>query len=371
MKMNKFKGFDEWVQIFMGGKQIDSEGVEHDGDALVDAAVQKFSAAHHEPPLVFGHPKDDSPAYGWVEELRAEESGKGKVLLARFKDVADGVEDLIKAGRYKKRSAAFYPDGSLRHVGFLGAVPPAVKGLEDLKFNDGEPTTFEFYDYKTSLIARILGKFREYLIEKEGLEKADQVIDSWEVDSLKEEANRDEPVEALFSQSTDEEKEESAMGDSKTEKTFTQADLDAAREEAKEKGKQAAQATFAEQQKQKTRGDALARIKEFCEKAMKDGGPPPALLDAGLQQFLEGLDCHSVIEFSEEKKATGLDWFLENFEKVVSPQFGEHANSEDIPDMDDANEIARLAIQFQEAEAEAGRTISMTEAVNHVTKKKS
>jgi len=33
----------------------------------------------------------------------------------------------------------------LRHVGFLGAMPPAIKGLADLKFTEGgETMTFEF-----------------------------------------------------------------------------------------------------------------------------------------------------------------------------------------------------------------------------------
>ena len=35
---------------------------------------------------------------------------------------------------YEKRSASFYPDGRLRHVGFLGAAPPAVKGLAGIAF---------------------------------------------------------------------------------------------------------------------------------------------------------------------------------------------------------------------------------------------
>jgi hypothetical protein len=38
------------------------------------------------------------------------------------------------------------PDGSLklRHVGFLGAVPPEVKGLRDVKFAEAGFQTFEF-----------------------------------------------------------------------------------------------------------------------------------------------------------------------------------------------------------------------------------
>jgi hypothetical protein len=50
----------------------------------------------------------------------------------------------VKAGRFKKRSVAFKQneDGSLkmplelRHIGFLGAALPAVKGLRDVKFSN-------------------------------------------------------------------------------------------------------------------------------------------------------------------------------------------------------------------------------------------
>ena len=58
-------------------------------------------------------------------------------MEAHFKQVAPEFESLVKSGRFKKRSAAFYQDGSLRHVGWLGAVPPAVKGLADVAFQDG------------------------------------------------------------------------------------------------------------------------------------------------------------------------------------------------------------------------------------------
>jgi len=56
---------------------------------------------------------------------------------------------MVNKGRYKKISASFYSPnypfnpapGSyyLKHVGFLGAVPPAVKGLGDARFSTPTP----------------------------------------------------------------------------------------------------------------------------------------------------------------------------------------------------------------------------------------
>ena len=143
--MPDFKGFDDWIPIFKGGEQRDNQGRLHDGDALIDKAISMFGLNQHEAPIVIGHPKNNDPAFGWVKDLKKI----GNVLYAKFKDVVPEFENLVKRGLFKKRSASFYPDGSIRHVGFLGAIPPAVKGLADLKFAEGEKImNFEFDESK-------------------------------------------------------------------------------------------------------------------------------------------------------------------------------------------------------------------------------
>ena len=144
--MAKLKGFGDWIEIFKGGKQIDKNGIERDGDWLIDRAMEAFNPSYHEPPLVIGHPKHDDPAYGWVKELQTKVVGGVKRLYARFRDVVPEFEQIVKDGRYKKRSAAFYSDGRLRHVGWLGAMPPGVKGLADVAFDEEgeEVIAFEF-----------------------------------------------------------------------------------------------------------------------------------------------------------------------------------------------------------------------------------
>ena len=37
-----------WFPIFKGGKQTDSNGVEHDGNELIDKAVSSFDINKHE-----------------------------------------------------------------------------------------------------------------------------------------------------------------------------------------------------------------------------------------------------------------------------------------------------------------------------------
>jgi hypothetical protein len=95
---------------------------------------------------VLGHPENNMPAFGWIDGVKRE----GDVLFTRLKQVSAEFEQLVQRRRFKKRSVAFYktPNGlSLRHIGFLGAMPPEVKGLADVKlceFRDGEFQAIEF-----------------------------------------------------------------------------------------------------------------------------------------------------------------------------------------------------------------------------------
>ncbi len=130
-----------WIEVFRSGRQTDSAGTERNWtEADLNHAVASFDPSKHEPPVVIGHPKDNAPAFGWIDALKRE----GNVLLARLKQVAPEFSQMVQEGRFKKRSVSFYPDGTLRHVGFLGAMPPAVKGLKDIAFGEEVPV----YEYE-------------------------------------------------------------------------------------------------------------------------------------------------------------------------------------------------------------------------------
>lgn len=133
-----------WIDLCRTGTWVAKSGCQVTftaGD--LDAIVEGYDPKKREAPLVFGHPKDDAPAYGWVEALRRN----GDVLQGKFTQVADGVKELVAQGRYKKISIALFPDGkTLRHVGLLGAAAPAVSGLRSVKFEAEEcdAKVFEF-----------------------------------------------------------------------------------------------------------------------------------------------------------------------------------------------------------------------------------
>jgi len=336
-----FKGFNDWVEIFRGGRQTDSNGRTHDGNQLIRRAVRSFNTADHEPPLVVGHPKENAPAFGWVEKLKAATNGGTSVLMGKFKQVVPEFAALAKQGLYKKRSASFYPDGRLRHVGFLGAAPPAVKGLADLKFEDSEETIFNFDDPTG---------------EKERTMAGNEIIEflkfweRWKKDNVE----ITEPAPAT---------EETPAG-------FTEADLETAKtkaaDEAAKAEREKVEAEFAEKARKSAQDAREGEIKAWYDTNLKAGKVIPAWDKLGLRDFMLSLDAEEEMSFSDDAdKVSRLGWFksfMEGLPKLV--EFKEVATRDKDVNAsgDPQGKLIRLAtakvekgMDFQEAMIEAGR----------------
>lgn len=102
---------------------------------MLGEMARNYDPGYDEAPVVANH-EDEGEAKGWVERLRV----LGDYLVARLKDVNESFREKIKAGAWKKRSIRIHfggeeqTDASLKHVAFLGAVQPAVKGMPDIEF---------------------------------------------------------------------------------------------------------------------------------------------------------------------------------------------------------------------------------------------
>ncbi len=131
------------IRLFRPGAFTSSEGLKLSfSEADLAASAAAYDAARDPAPLVIGHPRINDPAYGWVDSLRVED-GELVAVPAR---VDASFAETVRAGRYARVSAQFYlPDDPanpapgtwyLRHVGFLGAQAPAVKGLGTVSFSD-------------------------------------------------------------------------------------------------------------------------------------------------------------------------------------------------------------------------------------------
>lgn len=142
------------IHIFRVGTHIANNGmsITFSADDLA-ATVAAYDPAKHEAPLVVGHPVIDDPAYGWVQSLAAV----GDDLEATPRQVEAAFAEMVNDERFNRISASFFLPTSpsnpvpgvyyIKHVGFLGAAAPAVKGLRKPTFNladSSESVTVEF-----------------------------------------------------------------------------------------------------------------------------------------------------------------------------------------------------------------------------------
>jgi hypothetical protein len=136
---------DNWIEVLKTGTHTASSGEKVNiDDAYLQRVAVNYDRSHHDAPLVLGHPADNSPALGWTEALKAE----GGKLLAKVKP-AESLREWVRDGLFKKVSASIYQDLDgrgpyLRHIGFLGATPPSIKGLSPFAFDDGDAVWVEF-----------------------------------------------------------------------------------------------------------------------------------------------------------------------------------------------------------------------------------
>lgn len=253
------------LHIFRAGTHTAQSGLTltfSENDLAATAAA--YDSAKHEAPLVVGHPATDDPAYGWVASLAM--SGDGLEAIPRQVDPEFAA--LVNAERFARISSSFFlPDAPsnpvpgvyyLRHVGFLGAAAPAVKGLRKPSFNlsdEAGTVTVEFsIPYEVSFVSEVQTK---------PAESTGQTVDY---------AARAAALE--------------------TENARLKADLDAER---------------AKQRK--------AEIAAFAEKLIAEGRLLPAD-KAGLVEFVAGVSSDSALEFADAAgqlvKTNHLAW-LEGF----------------------------------------------------------
>ncbi|CAB5521207.1 peptidase [Pseudomonas putida] len=197
------------LHIFKPGKHVAMSGDSINfSEADLAATVLAYDPARHEAPLVFGHPKHDAPAGGWVKSLATCADG----LEAVPHEIDPAFAELVANKRYKKISASFYhPDAPnnpvpgvyyLRHVGFLGAQPPSVKGLRPIELADAEEGVIEFADFGHETSASLWRRLRDWMIGQQGLEIADQIIPDWQINSLAEAARHEDEPHSSFSDPT-------------------------------------------------------------------------------------------------------------------------------------------------------------------------
>lgn len=124
-----------WTAIFKSGTHEDSHGRKRTWTIEeLDRIVWEYNQRNEKAPLVLGHPQSNGPAQGWIHKLRRSRD----VLEACFERVTNEVKEAVRSGHYKYKSISLNLDGTLRHVGLLGAAPPAVSGLGPIEFSSDD-----------------------------------------------------------------------------------------------------------------------------------------------------------------------------------------------------------------------------------------
>ena len=347
-------GLTDWFDVFRCGTHTDRFGRQVTITADdIDRAISSY--VKDSAPIVVGHPTLNSPAFGWIGAFRRV----GDVVQAKASSVAGEFADLVQRHLYKNRSLAFGPGLRFRHVGFLGAQPPAVKGLKDIQFDSEE----EFMDVE----------FSESTPAAAEAAAAQPAAENGSVS-----APESQPGAAAAQQPEAEKAEDKEAEKVKLEAVL--AELDAVKKEfhAVKKDFQEAGGRIKQLEgdnaKLKADYDAAAkelRNNEFSAFAddLIAGGRLGKEQRGQLLEFMECLHGLPNYEFSEGSKPV-LQSFKDLFKAVSKRpvQFGEFASSEKALLSQDLKpeSLAAKARALMDSKKKEGVIISASEAVNHV-----
>lgn len=127
------------IQIFKAGIHTASNGqtakwTEKDIQDIVDQYNNQPLGSKHEAPIIGGdHNKVGKKALGFVQKLIK----KGSEMFAEIIPTPELIDD-VRNNRYRHVSIGLNSDGNFDHLAVLGAVNPAVKGLDPLQFSESE-----------------------------------------------------------------------------------------------------------------------------------------------------------------------------------------------------------------------------------------
>jgi hypothetical protein len=369
-------------RIFRAGKHTDSSGSETEFTReQLAATVKAYNDGDWRAPLVAGHPKGHAPAYGWVGKMRLDDDGA--VWVDAIDQLNPDFAELMKAGAYRNRSASWYsPDHpnnptpgvwQLRHLGMLGAQPPALKGLGDVEFGDGEGITVEFADYGLSSVASILRSLRELFIGKFGLEDADKALPNFLISDI-EQAGRDRIAETTpnFTDTED---------GTMTPEQIAELQAKAARAAELEQQNATLAATnatltgqvqsFSERDATARKAAALLDAKAALQPLVASGKLLPAQLEQAAN-FMVGLDDSTKsYEFGDatgDNALTARGFFTALLAAAPAQvDYAEHTGDvAALPASMKPTQLADKAREYQDAQAAKGIVITSTQAVNAV-----
>lgn len=337
------------------------------------AATSSYPYQNGEFPVVIGHPKEDSPAWGWINKNNLIKEKNVLSALADDSSFAREFNEWIGKKLYKTVSVALRPDWSVKHIGFLGAQPPAVTGLPAIEFSAApdditiELAEAELSPEEISLFSSLINGIKNYFIEKEG--KPEELIPAISLaeiskhsdESFKQDetvSGEDEPDEA---KTVNEIKEEASAKDGNEKGTPLSERFIALQQELK-----AAQEETEKLRRETKRKENLA----FCESRDAVTKIKPSERNAILG-LMEILDASPALEFSEGDETVTVNP-LDALKKLIVNQkpvveLSETALKEKaltVKKEASPAEISKRAIEIKTEAEKSGAAMNFAEAVS-------
>jgi hypothetical protein len=206
----------KWIELLKPGAWKDRAGKAVEITKETIRRIHDNYNAENPAHILVGHPDTSKvPSFGVIDSLKIA----GDVLLCKPGRVVAEFASLVGKGAFPGVSAGLTADCSrLDHVAFLSAERPAIDGLKPVLEFSAQPessvvsvdisgtfnkTEFsaaieDWLKWKIKAVGRLLRNVKNYLIEKDGQERADKIMEEWEINNL-----QDDPPEPVsqFSQS--------------------------------------------------------------------------------------------------------------------------------------------------------------------------
>lgn len=363
------------IEIFRAGTHVGMDGTRYTfSEADVQAIATSYDPALFSAPAVIGHPKSEDPAYGWADAVRVRDDG---VMVADLDKVCPAFADLVTSGRFTKVSPAFYPADHpnnptpgqlyLRHIGFLGAAAPGVRGLAPVEFAEGDDSIIAFASdeelrpivWLARSVGRMWRRMRDDLIDEKGVEEANKLLPEYEVDAPAEIAAQLDAVLKPAGPRFAEGSPEAPAADAARQAELDRREADLAQREQAQAVKDAAAATAAKQTR-------AAEDVAFADSLISAGRLAPGHR-AEVLGFCAALGASEMIAFSEGEEARDPRKAFQDFLTAnlgVSIRFDEVAGGDGLrfaegQSIDDLT--AAIEAEMSSAAA-AGHPISAAEA---------
>ncbi len=378
------------LHIFRAGKHAPMNGAAIDfSDTDLKAVAANYDPASYEAPIVIGHPTLNGPAWGWVSGVSFSDGD----LYADAGQVDADFAEAVAQGRYKKISASFFTPNSpnnpspghyhLRHVGFLGATAPAVKGLDIPSFSD-KPVSFseddvvitvEFSDstaWGLQSIARMFTNLREFLIQENGKEVADDILPNYQIEGL-ENLAQDERADTAPAFADQEEPETTPAKVPSPEPTPNPKEDDMNQKEKDALAQGTAALAEGNADLAKKEADHDKNVAAFAQKqnladantfiTSLGGKILPGEVE-GLASFMASVGDGDTISFGDNEGKPAMEFFKEFLTALPDRvDFAERTNKDgDAVDFSDSNDVAKSITAHVDAAAKEGRSISVSQA---------